>query len=491
MDKTSKVKLCIISVILIVFTVLSVIVFLPQKVDYKNQVRSSDLIEKTTEDGNIQRTDYYDGNGKLTFAADKHYATIIKTTSGNTLLEEYFDEKGKPAKQPSNCYAILRENDELGRNYKLTYLGINGQPMMITSGYSIVERTFDHENRIDWEMFFDTEGNQVESLYSSYGCHYEYDDKGQSIKIVYVDEERNPTITTNGYAILHRSFYEEVEWAGKVENEFYYDENDHPIAKSNGEYGLHREYDEFGRNSVLTYLDVNGKAILTKIGYSTIKRTFYPDDSVKTEMYYDQQGQLVALSKGQYGTLIEGEKITFLDAEGNKQFILQSYLHTNHICVIIIALAIVVISSAFLRKRENVVLAILYTAFIIYITLMNREIGGSRAEFDIFWSYKSILSDKQLRLEILKNIWLFIPLGSILRKIWTNGRVIIVAIVISLIIEVIQYILGLGLAEFDDIISNGIGSLIGFGYGYVIERMLAFIRSRKSDTYNNQSTITS
>lgn len=480
MDKTSKVKLCIISVILIVFTVLSVIVFLPQKVDYKNQVRSSDLIEKNTEDGNIQRTDYYDENGKLTFAADKHYATIIKTTSGNTLLEEYFDEKGKPAKQPSNCYAILRENDELGRNNKLTYLDIDGQPMMITSGYSIVERTFDQDNRIEWEMYFDTEGNHVESLYAGYGCHYEYDEKGRIKKIVYVDKRRNPSITQNGYAILHRSFYENGAWADKIENEFYYDEYEHPIAILNGEFGLHREYDELGRTNVLTYIDANGDQMITNKGYTTIKRTFYPNDSIKTEMYFDQYGQPVALSKGQYGILYENGEIKYLDVEENIQFNLQQFLHTNQLCVILIALAIVVISTSFFRKRECVFLAVLYAAFILYITLMNRETSVSRAELELFWSYKVIFSDKLLRLEILKNIWLFIPIGSILRKICSNGKGILVAVAISLIVETVQYFTGLGLAELDDIISNGIGALIGFGYCYVIERVISFIKNRKA-----------
>ena len=470
--------------VLMTYTVFSIIIFLPKKVDYKNQVRSSDLIEKSTEEGNIQRTDYYDKNGKLTFAADKHYATIIKTTSENTLLEKYYDEKGKPAKQPSNCYSILRENDNLGRNIKLTYLGIDGQPIMITSGYSIIERTFDRENRIEWEMYFDTEGNPIKSLYSCYGCHYEYDENGRSIKIVYVDEDRNPHMTQNGYAILHRSFYEEGLWSDRVENELYFDEHDNPIAISHGEYGQHREYDSLGRNNVITYINDNGIPILNNLGYSTIIRTFYPDDSVKTEMYYDQNGQPVALSEGQYGRLIEADNISFLDAEGKKQFNLLSYLYTYHLSVILIALAIIIISIALLRKRENVFLAILYTAFIIFITLLNREKSESRAELELFWSYKIIFSDKSLQLEILKNIWLFVPIGSILRKIWSDGRVIILAVAISLIIEVTQFISGLGLAEFDDILSNGIGALIGFGYCYVMEQMLTLIKSRKADTSN-------
>lgn len=489
MKINSKVTLLIVIVVLIIFTAFSIIVFLPQKVDYKKEVRSSDLIEKSTEDGNIQRTDYYNKNGGLSFAADKHFATVIKTRTENTLLEEYFDEHGKPTKQPSNCYAMLKEIDELGRIIKLTYLDIDGQPMIITSGYSIVERTFDQENRIEWEMYFDTDGNPIKSLSSGYGCHYEYNEKGQSIKIVYVDEKRNPYMTQNGYAILHRSFYEDGLWLGKVKNEFFFDERDNPIAISHGEYGLHREYDNLGRNDIITYINDKRMPILTNIGYSTIKKTFYPDDSVKTEMYYDQNGQPIALSEGQYGRLIEGDKITYLDAEGKKKFNLQSYLHSNHLSVIFFAFAIVLISTALLRKRENVFLAVLYTSFIIFITLLNREKSESRAELELFWSYRIIFSDKSLQLEILKNIWLFVPIGSILRKIWADGRVIFFAVAISLIIEVTQFITGFGLAEFDDIISNGIGALIGFGYCYVIEQMLTYIKSRKTDTSNNQSTI--
>lgn len=250
------------------------IVFLPKKVDYKNQVRSSDLTETNIEDGNVQRIDYLDENGKLTFASDKHYATIIKTSADNTLLEKYYDENGRLSQQPSYCYAILREYDENGRNNKLTYLGIDDKPIMISSGYSIIKRSFNQDNRIEWEMYFDTTGNPVNSVYSGYGCHKEYDENGRNTKITYVDEERNPTITKLGYAVRQNTFYDDGVWLGKVENEFYYDESEKPIALSNGEFGLHREYDDLGRSTVLTYLDINGKPMLTNKGYTTIKGLF-------------------------------------------------------------------------------------------------------------------------------------------------------------------------------------------------------------------------
>lgn len=198
-------------------------------------------------------------------------------------------------------------------------------------------------------------------------------------------------------------------------------------------------------------------------------------------MYYDMHGQPVALSQGQFGKLIENGEIIFLDEKGRKQFNIQQYLYTNHISVIMIALVIVVISLIPFRKREDILLAVFYSTFIFYITLMNRELNDSKAELEIFWSYKKIYSDQTLRIEILKNIWLFVPLGSILRKLCSLRWVLLIAISISVAIEIIQYVTGLGLAEYDDIISNVIGALIGFEYGYIIEHLISFVKCLKAD----------
>ena len=75
-------------------------------------IRSSSLQEITTIEGNTERTDFIDADGNITYAADKHYATVIKTTRDYQLLEEYFDASGKPAKQSTGYYSLLREFNE-------------------------------------------------------------------------------------------------------------------------------------------------------------------------------------------------------------------------------------------------------------------------------------------------------------------------------------------------------------------------------------------
>ena len=43
----------------------------------ESMVRSTSLHAIVTHEGNVERIDYYNDAGELTFASDKHYATVI------------------------------------------------------------------------------------------------------------------------------------------------------------------------------------------------------------------------------------------------------------------------------------------------------------------------------------------------------------------------------------------------------------------------------
>ena len=64
--------------------------------------------------------------------------------------------------------------------------------------------------------------------------------------------------------------------------------------------------------------------------------------------------------------------------------------------------------------------------------------------------------------EILQNIWLFVPLGAIIRALTRKKIFLLAPFVFSVVIELIQLVFGLGLFEFDDIISNTLGGLLGY-----------------------------
>ena len=99
-----------------------------------------------------------------------------------------------------------------------------------------------------------------------------------------------------------------------------------------------------------------------------------------------------------------------------------------------------------------------YLFFILAGTVLIRKPGALSYELMPFWSWKV----PSLRSQIIANILMFIPIGFLL-GIKVGWKGIPIAALFSLIIELIQLVTRRGLFEFDDIIHNTLGAVIGFG----------------------------
>lgn len=101
-----------------------------------------------------------------------------------------------------------------------------------------------------------------------------------------------------------------------------------------------------------------------------------------------------------------------------------------------------------------------YILFILMETVLGRESGVGRVELVPFWSY----SHPELRLEIVLNYLLFMPLGFLLYLCLGEKyglRVVIAGLLLSVSIELIQITFKIGVFEFDDMIGNTIGCFAG------------------------------
>ena len=128
----------------------------------------------------------------------------------------------------------------------------------------------------------------------------------------------------------------------------------------------------------------------------------------------------------------------------------------------------------------------LWIIFIGVMTIAYRETGESRAQFAAFSSFREFFTKASVRQEILNNFWLFVPLGAILytfrvKWLW------IVPVVLSILIEALQYFTGIGLCEVDDVITNSLGGLIGYGFAMGVQGV---IRKRREGTAGNCDTRT-
>ena len=118
---------------------------------------------------------------------------------------------------------------------------------------------------------------------------------------------------------------------------------------------------------------------------------------------------------------------------------------------------------------------IFYLSFVLTITIIERvPIGTQRYNLELFWTIRHIIAgNTDLILEIFWNIVLFIPLGLLLSAL-LSGRAWIsipICMAASAAIEVTQLLTHRGLFEFDDIIYNSAGAVIGFSAYLFLKRI--------------------
>ena len=121
------------------------------------------------------------------------------------------------------------------------------------------------------------------------------------------------------------------------------------------------------------------------------------------------------------------------------------------------------------RKKITVGILIAYIIFILSETLLFRKpTTGEHLQLELFWSYKVI--DVQFN-QMLCNVLLFIPFGLLLKLLGINTwLILLIGFTFSCSIELLQYLLRLGLCELDDVLHNTLGTLIGIFIGNWIRK---------------------
>lgn len=125
--------------------------------------------------------------------------------------------------------------------------------------------------------------------------------------------------------------------------------------------------------------------------------------------------------------------------------------------MVVVAMAVWFIDGRRMSLRP---LLAAYVLFILFETVIGRKPGVGRVELLPFWSY----SHPELRMEIVLNYLLFMPLGLLLYLCFGERwglKVVLIGFLLSAAIEIAQLVFRIGLFEFDDMIGNTVGCLAG------------------------------
>ena len=117
--------------------------------------------------------------------------------------------------------------------------------------------------------------------------------------------------------------------------------------------------------------------------------------------------------------------------------------------------------------------------YIFDTTVLSRKVSENQGyNLHPFWSYKSFQEsgDKVLARQIVLNVLMFVPVGLLFGLSFRSAKwwhAVLVGFALSFSIEMLQYLLHRGFAEFDDVFHNTVGFLVGFGIYIVGKRCAA------------------
>ena len=117
--------------------------------------------------------------------------------------------------------------------------------------------------------------------------------------------------------------------------------------------------------------------------------------------------------------------------------------------------------------------------FVLYCsTVIFRHVSSVRKyDFSPFWSYRAYFSgeDTTLLAENIMNVLVFVPVGLLLGLIYRSMtwlRALLIGASLSVGIETLQFIFLRGFAEFDDVMHNTLGCVMGYGLFRLISRLM-------------------
>lgn len=460
-----KVAISIVLALIIIFVLLSGFNGIRDIKSSEAKMTSTSLTLNESTDGNVTTYEYVDSEGELTLASDKGWARMLRTVDdeGRTTREEYYDELGAPAYLWAEYCAYSIEYGELQRIYR--YYDEHGNLAERKDGFSVIVRTYDSDEYRDHiDYYYDSEMNHTQNTNQIFGIHRYYDSSWHNLQDIYLDAQGNQMSNKNGNASLIRT-YDEYD---RVIREMYYDIDGNPAIVTDGYAGISYIRDnETGDILKLTYLNSEGNPIVTNKGYASILYTRAADSSIITERYFDSEDNPIKVGKSWYGKKHVGDKAFYLSKNGNVIFSIDSLLSNYPFIVIVMGL---IVSVIFLLRNKNLnyVLFALYFLFIMYETIFFRVQRDRNIQLELFWSYKQFFTDNTMRLEILNNIWLFIPYGVGIALVLKRKKWILFTALLPIVIEISQAVFKIGLCETDDVISNTLGILIGLFVAYYI-----------------------
>lgn len=213
--------------------------------------------------GNLSEVQYWNASGKLATnfcgVAIERYA---HDEMGRVVGVGYFNAAGNPTCElTSGIAGHDSAYDAVGNEVKRVYVGTDGRPIRHVEGYCAYRATYDERRRLTRINYLDDASQPCVSTNGVAGYRYEHGAFDRLVQIECLGTDGKPTVCNDGYAVRKLTY----DRYGRIASERNYDIAVKPCAlHSTGCFGWNAEYDRLGKETLRTWIGVDGKPSASK-----------------------------------------------------------------------------------------------------------------------------------------------------------------------------------------------------------------------------------
>lgn len=236
-------------------------------------------------------------------AAPEFYTPYGRTMDvlGMELSQLYPDPKKAmiQAGTESCDYIVVYSNEINAENFRSNgyepYDSIEGYLVYKVEGVPFHKRTYNEKRQTISVMYLDENGNPMLNSKGYAGIAYEYDKVGNRIKEIYLDSDGRRKTLDSGYAAIARTY---TAFAKKVASIKYLDENDAPVLYR-GRYETRNTYNADKLLETESYYDQNGAPMIrSTVLYASRKIQYDQQGRIIGEQFFGTDGEPVISSSG-------------------------------------------------------------------------------------------------------------------------------------------------------------------------------------------------
>ena len=274
-----------------------------------------------------EMTAFYDENAELTEGLegyayklflynDEHYQIqeICFDTDRNPVLADdgfvmkgyRYNDKGRIVEKHcvgKKIVSFLYDYDDIGNAVRESILDENGQPMLGEDGYAVCTSEYDDRGNLIGQRYFGIDEKPVCAGEGYAAITWSYNEMGQMISRSTFDADGSPKLTAEGYASVQWDY---DDMGNTVKESYFGTENEAVVLPKYGYASIEKEYDNERRVILIQYLGLNGEKVCSPYyGYSGREYCYSNYDAkVQASFFLDTEGRRMKLSGGYAGISI-------------------------------------------------------------------------------------------------------------------------------------------------------------------------------------------